>query len=301
VLVVLAHGSSATRRRLGSSLRAEGHAVLDAGGAGLALALCRERRPDVLLASEALCERDRLDLLTAVKTDADIFRTAVVLIVPPDVTTASARQLLRRGADDFLLEPVREPELIARVQSAGRTKVLQEELVDQTKRLEDQLFEDPLTRLNNRRFLFSQLSALVSGARRHGRPLAVAMVDLDGFKAINDRHGHEVGDHVLVAAAEALQRALRAEDVLGRLGGEEFLALLPDTGAEAAGRAAERLRAAVARAGGPVHVTASVGWAVLRDGEAPDDLVRRADSALYAAKSEGRDRVSGAATLPRRT
>jgi two-component system, cell cycle response regulator len=301
VLVLLAHGSSATRRRLGSALRAEGHFVLDAGGAGLALALCRERRPDVLLASAALCERDRLDLLTAVKTDADVFRTAVVPIVPADITAASARELLRRGADDFLLEPVREPELIARVQSAGRTKILQEELVDQTKRLEDQLFEDPLTRLNNRRFLFSQLSALVSGARRHGRPLAVAMVDLDGFKAVNDRHGHEVGDHVLVAAAEALQRALRAEDVLGRLGGEEFLALLPDTGAEAAGRAAERLRAAVAQAGGPVPVTASVGWAVLRDGEAPDDLVRRADSALYAAKSEGRDRVSGAATLPRRT
>jgi two-component system cell cycle response regulator len=300
MLVLVAHGSSATRRRLGSALRAEGHAVVDAGGAGLALALCRERRPDVLLVSAALCERDRLDLLAQVKGDADVFRTAVVLIVP-ELTAASARAQLRRGVHDFLLEPVREPELIARVLSAGRTKVLQEELVDQTKRLEDQLFEDPLTRLSNRRFLFSQLSALVSGARRHGRPLAVAMVDLDGFKAVNDRHGHEVGDHVLVAAAEALQRALRAEDVLGRLGGEEFLALLPDTGPEAAGRAAERLRAAVANAGGPVHVTASVGWAVLRDGEAPDDLVRRADSALYAAKSEGRDRVSGAATLPRRT
>jgi two-component system, cell cycle response regulator len=149
--------------------------------------------------------------------------------------------------------------------------------------------------------VFGQVSALVSGARRHGRPLAVAMVDLDGFKAVNDRHGHDAGDQVLVAAAEALQRALRAEDVLGRLGGEEFLALLPDTGEEAAARTAERLRAAVARAGGPVRVTASVGWAVLRSGEAPDELVRRADDALYAAKEEGRDRVRGAATLPRRT
>jgi very-short-patch-repair endonuclease len=72
------------------------------------------------------------------------------------------------------------------------------------------------------------------------------MIDLDGFKAVNDRHGHETGDRVLVAAADALQRALRAEDVLGRLGGEEFLAVLPDTGAVAAARAAERLRAAVA-------------------------------------------------------
>jgi diguanylate cyclase (GGDEF)-like protein len=127
------------------------------------------------------------------------------------------------------------------------------------------------------------------------------MVDLDGFKAVNDRHGHDAGDSVLVAAADALQRALRAEDVLGRLGGEEFLAVLPDTAAGPAARAAERLRAAVADAGGPVAVTASVGWAVLQPGEEPDELVRRADDALYAAKQEGRDRVKGAATLPRRT
>ena len=257
--------------------------------------------PDVLVVSAALCERDQLDLLAAVKSDLDVFRTAVVPILPAEVAMATARRWLRLGAHDVLLEPVRDLELIARVQAAGRTKILQEELVDQTARLEEQLFEDPLTRVHNRRFVFSQLAAMISAARRHGRPLAVAMVDLDGFKAINDRHGHETGDSVLVAAAEALQRALRAEDVLGRLGGEEFLAVLPDTDAAAAGRTAERLRAAVADVGGRVRVTASVGWAVLLPGEQPDDLVRRADDALYSAKQEGRDRVKGAATLPRRT
>jgi two-component system, cell cycle response regulator len=301
MLVLVAEGSAVARRRLGSALRAEGHEVLEAGGAGQALALCRERRPDVLVASMALCERDRLDLLLAIKSDLDVFRIAVVPILPEGVAVATARERLRLGAHDILLEPVRDLELIARVQAAGRTKILQEELVDQTARLEEQLFEDPLTRVHNRRYVFSQLTALVSGARRHDRQLAVAMVDLDGFKSVNDRHGHETGDRVLVAAAEALQRALRAEDVLGRLGGEEFLAVLPDTGAAAAARAAERLRAAVADAGGPVRVTTSVGWAVLLAGEQPDDLVRRADDALYAAKQEGRDRVKGPATLPRRT
>ena len=88
--------------------------------------------------------------------------------------------------------------------------------------------------------------------------------------------------------------------MLGRLGGEEFLALLPDAGEEAAAHAAERLRTAVADAGGPVPVTASVGWAVLHEGEESDDVVRRADTALYAAKSAGRNRVRGPATLPRR-
>jgi two-component system cell cycle response regulator len=301
MLVLLAHGSSAARRGLGRALRAAGHEVIEAGGAGQALMLCRQRRPDVLVVASALSERDRLDLIDAIKTDLDIFRTAVVPIVPGDIDAASALAELRRGAQDFLLEPVREAELIARVQAAGRTKILQEELVDQTARLENQLFEDPLTHVHNRRFVFGQMSALVSAARRHGRPLAVAMVDLDGFKSVNDAHGHETGDRVLVAAGEALQRGLRAEDVLGRLGGEEFIALLPDSNAAAAARAAERLRAAVAGAGGPVDVTASVGWAVLCDGELADDLVRRADNALYEAKAAGRNCVRGAATLPRRT
>jgi two-component system cell cycle response regulator len=301
VLVLIAHESATTRRRLGRTLSGAGHHPIDAGGAAQALALCRQRRPDVLVASAALCKRDRLDLIELVKSDLDVFRTAVVPIVPAGIDAAAASEQLRRGAHDLLLEPVRDAELIARVQAAGRTKNLQEELSDQTARLEVQLFEDPLTRVHNRRFVFGQLEALVSGARRHRRPLAVAMVDIDAFKAVNDRHGHEVGDRVLVAIGEALQRALRAEDVLGRLGGEEFVALLPDTGAEAAARTAERLRAAVAGADGPARVTASVGWAVLRHAEAPDDLVRRADEALYAAKQEGRDRVRGPATLPRRT
>ena len=299
--IVLAHGSSAARDRLAGPLRAAGHEVLEAGGAANAFALCRQHRPDVLVVSSALCERDHLALVDLIKADVEIFRTAVVLIAPEDLAPELAADGLRRGVQDFLLEPVREAELVARVQAAGRMKGLQEELVEQTRRLENQLFEDPLTRLYNRRFLFSQLGALVSGARRHLRPMAVAMVDLDAFKDVNDRYGHETGDEVLVAAADALQRALRAEDVLGRLGGEEFLALLPDTDAEAAARTGERLRAAVEEAGGPVPLTASVGWAVLDDGEAPDALVRRADAALYDAKAAGRNRVRGPATLPRRT
>jgi two-component system cell cycle response regulator len=301
VRILLAHASATTRRRLSRTLRGEGHEVIEAGGAAQALALCRERRPDVLVASLALCERDRLDLLGKVKSDLEVFRTAVLPMVPEGISAAAARTQLRRGAQDFLLEQASEAELIARVQSAGRMKILQEELADHTKKLEERVFEDPLTRLYNRRFVFSHLEALVSGARRHGRPLAVAMADLDGFKAVNDRHGHAIGDRVLVAAADALSRALRAEDVLGRLGGEEFLALLPDAGKEAAASAAERLRAAVEHAGGPVALTASVGWAVLEPGDEPDDLVRRADIALYAAKSTGRNRVGSPATLPRRT
>jgi diguanylate cyclase (GGDEF)-like protein len=303
--VLIAHGSAATRRRLARPLRAAGHEVLEAGGAGQALDRCRAERPDVLVVAQELCDRDDVAVIDAVKGDGDIFRTAIIVLVGAEFADRDAADDVRRGAQDFLVEPVRDWELLPRVLAAARTKSLQEELVEQTRRLEHQLFQDPLTRLYNRRFLFAQLGSMVSGARRHGRPMAVVLVDLDAFKAVNDRHGHLVGDAVLTAAAGALSGAVRAEDVVGRFGGEEFMVLLPDTDENAAAATAERLRLSIQGmiVPVPVPVTASVGWAVLGHGEASDDLVRRADAALYTAKEAGRNRARGAAvaTLPDRT
>jgi diguanylate cyclase (GGDEF)-like protein len=185
------------------------------------------------------------------------------------------------------------------VESASRTKDLQREFVAQGMRLESLLREDALTGLTNRRAVLTQLGGMVSGARRHGHPLTVAIVDLDHFKRVNDTHGHKTGDDVLVAAARAMRAHLRAEDQLGRLGGEEFLVLAPDTDAEAAGAMAEKLRAEVAAAPTPVAVTVSIGVATW-DGETPEDLLHRADEALFAAKQAGRDRVM-AASLRSRT
>ena len=132
------------------------------------------------------------------------------------------------------------------------------------------------------------------------------MIDIDHFKAVNDEHGHAAGDRVLAAVAGSMREHLRAEDQLGRLGGEEFLALLPDAGAHAAASAAEKLRGEVGALevehdGRDLGVTISVGWATW-EGESPDELLRRADEALYEAKRAGRDRVEGApATVQRRT
>jgi diguanylate cyclase (GGDEF)-like protein len=184
--------------------------------------------------------------------------------------------------------------------------VLQEELLEQTRRLESLIFEDSLTGLANRRYILTQLGSQVSGARRHGRPLSVAIVDIDHFKSVNDRHGHQAGDRVLVAVARALAENLRAEDHLGRLGGEEFLVVLPDTDATAAARVTDKLRCeaalTVVELGAErVGVTVSMGVATWA-GEAPEDLLRRADRALYDAKAAGRDRALAApATVPRRT
>jgi len=132
------------------------------------------------------------------------------------------------------------------------------------------------------------------------------IVDIDHFKDVNDEHGHAAGDRVLAAVANSMRVHLRAEDQLGRLGGEEFLALLPDADAAAAAAAAEKLRAEVAtlaveHEGRALAVTISAGWAAWEE-ESPDELLRRADEALYEAKRAGRDRVEGApATVQRRT
>jgi len=166
-------------------------------------------------------------------------------------------------------------------------------------RLEALLREDALTGLLNRRAILTQLAGMVSGARRHGHPLSIGILDLDAFKAINDEHGHHVGDDVLIAAVRAMRAHLRAEDQLGRLGGEEFLMLLPDTASAAARRVADKLRSEVAQAPAPVPVTVSVGVATCAR-ETPEELLRRADAALYRAKEAGRDRVM-AATLHGRT
>jgi two-component system, cell cycle response regulator len=305
--VVLAHADAHIRDRLSAVLARVGHEVRVSGSADDALQACCAGDTDVAVVDVSLCRGDDgSELLRAIKGDADAFRTAVVLLEREDLDLVAAVSALHRGVQDFLVEPVSDGELIARVAAAGRTKVLQEELLEQTRRLEALIFEDTLTGLANRRYILTQLGSAVSGARRHGRPLSVAIVDIDHFKPVNDEHGHAVGDRVLVAVASALSDNLRAEDQLGRLGGEEFLVVLGDTDNAAAERVTDKLRCEVAETtvvqdGAELSVTVSIGTATW-DGEAPESLLRRADDALYAAKAAGRDRAySAPATVPRRT
>jgi diguanylate cyclase (GGDEF)-like protein len=154
---------------------------------------------------------------------------------------------------------------------------------------------DPLTRLGNRREVDDRWPLLLANSRAGGRPLAVAMMDLDRFKQINDRFGHALGDDVLVAMARLLRENTRAADIGARVGGEEFLLVLPDTAADSALEICERLRQCVASypwgelADGR-SVTLSVGLACTPPYDA-EELMARADEALYDAKAAGRNRV----------
>jgi two-component system cell cycle response regulator len=306
--VVLGHRDAGRRRQLGGILARVGHVVAEAESVEDVVHACQEGPTDVAVVDAELCRTGGdAGLLHAIKGDVQAYRTAIVLLERAELDLESAVSALQRGVQDFLVEPVSAGELVTRVAAAGRTKVLQEELVEQSRRLESLIFEDPLTGLANRRYILTQLGSFVSGTRRHGRPLSVAIVDIDHFKDVNDRYGHQVGDEVLVAVTGALRNHMRAEDHLGRLGGEEFLAVLPDTDGGAALAAAERMREEVAgtvveHEGERLAVTVSLGVASWEEDDPPELLLRRADEALYAAKAGGRDRaVCAPATVPRRT
>jgi diguanylate cyclase (GGDEF)-like protein len=158
---------------------------------------------------------------------------------------------------------------------------------------------DPLTRLPNHRALLEHLDQEVERARRFGRPLSLLFFDADRFKRVNDTYGHVVGDAVLRELAERTRNALRAGDTVGRYGGEEFMALLPETDLEQAKQVAERIRASIAslpvataEVAGGIHATISIGIATYpTDGDTADEVLEKGDQAMYWAKRLGRNQV----------
>jgi len=160
---------------------------------------------------------------------------------------------------------------------------------------------DPLTGVANRRSLLGRTAKELSRAARDGSTLGVLMIDIDHFKAVNDRFGHAVGDTTLIQVTRRLKRAMRDYDFLGRYGGEEFVTLLPRTDFDAAAAVAEKLRGAVSeRPIGQAGVTTvSIGFTVSGEDDNTESLFDRADKAMYQAKNNGRDRVEGLGARPR--
>jgi two-component system, cell cycle response regulator len=203
------------------------------------------------------------------------------------------------GVNDFLNRPIDGNELTARVRTQLRRKRYADKLRDNVQASIELAVVDALTGLNNRRYFETHLSALVGQAADRGRPLSLMILDIDHFKEVNDTYGHEAGDRVLKGFAERVRKVLRVPDLVCRLGGEEFVIVMPDTPLDIAAKIAERVRIEVekdrfpvAEDGSRIAVTVSIGLAERgHDGE-PDGLFRRADRALYRSKTSGRNRVS---------
>jgi two-component system cell cycle response regulator len=202
------------------------------------------------------------------------------------------------GVNDYLMRPIDRNELIARVRTQIRRKRYVDSLRDNVQASIELTVVDPLTGLNNRRYLETHLATLVGQAADKGRPLSLMMLDIDHFKAVNDTFGHEAGDQVLKGFAGRIKKVIRGIDLFCRLGGEEFVVVMPDTPIETAIKIAERVRQSVEKdvfaimaEGRAIPITVSIGLAERGRDVGMDGLIRRADKALYKSKDSGRNKV----------
>jgi len=286
-------------------LQREGFDVRSAATGKEAILKVRTDPPDLVLLDMILPDMDGLEVLRLIKARPDDqFIPVIILSVKSDLDSKVAG--LRIGADDFLAKPFAEAEILARCAAMLRIKTLQDQLRATQRKLEEQSITDGLTGLKNRRLFDERLDEEFRRAQRYSDPVSLIMVDLDHFKQVNDRLGHQMGDVVLREAAACIRASIRDPDICARYGGEEFAVILPKTHLSGALAVAERIWRELGNKvyhqevteGGrakpvDVRVTASIGLAFFpsKDITSAALLVKFADEALYQAKHSGRNTI----------
>ncbi len=292
-LILVADDLAQNLQVLGSLLDSAGYATTFATSGTQAIERAKTARPDLILLDLMMPGIDGLQTCAALKQEPQTCKIPIIFI------TAShdkdrVLDAFELGAVDYVTKPFESKELLARVKTHLELKRAKDELERALAEVERLAITDPLTGLFNRRYLYAIGEQEFERTCRYGAPFCVLMLDLDRFKTINDTYGHAVGDEVLRSTARCLRQTLRQSDVVGRFGGEEFLAILPSTPLAQAVTVAQRLRKAITRYSFSScdRVTASFGVATYRPGDRSfESTVKRADDALYQAKREGRDRV----------
>ena len=241
---------------------------------------------------------DALRICSQMKSMEQTRQTPILIIVDPEDRPRLLRAL-DLGVNDYLMRPVDRQELLARVSTQIRRFRYTERLRTSVRTSMEMAVTDALTGLYNRRYLETHLSQMIDHAANRGKDISVLILDVDYFKSVNDTHGHDTGDRVLQEMAGRLRSAVRSSDLACRTGGEEFVVVLSGTDLHTAERVGERVRKLVASkpflasAGSHLSITVSMGVASLTHADlSPDDILKRADQALYRAKREGRNRVS---------
>lgn len=288
-----------------------GHEVTLARNGKEALEEVGKSAPQLIITDWTMPEMDGIEFCKALRQNP-AWRNIYVFIVTAHESTERLVEAFEAGANDYLNKPINFKVLGARMWAAQRVVQLQEELefdrqqlrkfaaelASSNQRLQQLALTDVLTELPNRRFANEQLDRQWALAERSGRPMSCMLVDIDHFKQINDTYGHKVGDDVLKQIAVILRQNARKQDMVCRLGGEEFIVICPDSESEQAFQYAERLRQGVAASSihgvgkSDFHLTVSIGLA----GKKPEiktveALLQLADKRLYAAKRVGRNKT----------
>lgn len=274
----------------------------DTCAGGLELALAEEF--ELIVISLTLMREDGLRLCSQLRSHEKT-RQIPILLLADETDMDRIAKGLELGANDYLIKPIDRNELLARTRTQVRRKRYQDKLRANYEASLSMALTDSLTGLFNRRYLSAHLPRLLDRSGGNNKPVSALLFDIDHFKVVNDTWGHGVGDEVLKEVAQRASRNLRNFDLVARLGGEEFVVIMPDTDGNQATAVAERLRRriaeepfAVSAPVGKIDVTISIGvaladWTLDAEGrpESGDALLRRADTALYQAKRSGRNRV----------
>jgi two-component system cell cycle response regulator len=292
---VLIVDDDATRREMASVLANSGFDVQQAANASEAEDRLAATSPGIVIIAAGLPDLDGFELCRRLRKEHG---SELYLILRTTKEQLFSRALnLDEGADDFLIDPLSDSEILARVETGRKMKQLQEKLAETSKSLEMLEVTDPLTGAFNRRRTDAEIQREMDRARRYARPVSLVILDIDGFRMLNDKLGRAAGNRVLEEIARILRLSTRTSDTVGRYGGEEFALVLPETSKEQALVAAEKIRTIIAQttiaaADRQIHVTVSAGIATLEAGNYPaiGDFARAAEAALAQAKAAGRNR-----------
>jgi diguanylate cyclase (GGDEF)-like protein len=289
MIALLASDDAELTRTIGRRLRDQGHTLLTFRHEAAPAALVQY--PWQILIIDGA--DDSVDLCQLVKRDpAMAERHILALTENPE----QGIRMLDAGADDFQSLPITSAELFARLGAAARIVSLKGNLIVVNRQLELLTITDGLTGLFTHSYIHSELNRAFASAQHQAESLSLAMLDLDGFKSLNDNHGHPAGDHILVEISTILAGSVRASDCAARYGGDEFALLLRNTTLTEAVAIAERIRRNVEDAvfefgSDQIRTTVSIGVAEPAPGASPSQLFRSADAALYRAKQSGKNQV----------
>ncbi len=296
--ILLLEDNIADAPKIAQALEGDGMVVKDVDSAETLLRLAAQDPPDVIISSLSLSHDDGLRVISDIRAEA-WSRQIPILTVADAAAVESYAKALELGANDYVVRPIDRNELIARVRSQVRRKRYDELLLNGYRESVSLALTDGLTGLYNRRYLDAHVQKLFDRYREEKRGFTALIFDIDHFKQINDRYGHDVGDAVLRRVGELLRNSFRGIDLVCRYGGEEFLAFLDECEPDQAIAIAERIRLTIEQAdfdeltaAGGDGITISAGASrVGAEDEGPERVTKRADNALYEAKRGGRNRV----------